>query len=171
MPTVNVVGTTSSVYEVDAARSTTRTDIAPKDYPASIQVVPSVLQDRGVTSIGQVADNVSGVHAEASYGGNGATFFNIRGFSESNGLPISPFVNPGLSSVAMPLRDMADAMVERAIARSTQHDLPPVNALWMVENIARLQPDDPAVLHTVRGALQMAEAEEHWQWADIDVIC
>ncbi len=30
--------------------------------------------------------NVSGIHAESNYGGNAATFFNIRGFSTSNGL-------------------------------------------------------------------------------------
>lgn len=83
MPAVQVVGD----YAADKANSTTQADIALADYPASIQVVPSeVLQDRGVTRTEQLVDNVSGVHAEASYGGNGATFFNIRGFSESNGL-------------------------------------------------------------------------------------
>lgn len=87
MPPITVTGTASSSYIPETSGSTTRTDTPLKDYPASIQVVPSeVLQDRGVTSIDQVVDNVSGVHAEASYGGNGATFFNIRGFSESNGL-------------------------------------------------------------------------------------
>jgi iron complex outermembrane receptor protein len=83
LPTLQVVGD----YTADQADSTTQSDIALADYPASIQVVPAeVLQDRGVTRTEQLVDNVSGVHAEASYGGNGATFFNIRGFSESNGL-------------------------------------------------------------------------------------
>ncbi len=87
MAPISVVGTRGSPYIAPTSSSTTRTDTPIKDYAASIQVVPSeVLQDRGVTSIDQVADTVSGVHAEASYGGNGATFFNIRGFSESNGL-------------------------------------------------------------------------------------
>lgn len=87
MPAITVTGSTGSAYIPETSASTTRTDGPLKDYPGSIQVVPSeVLQDRGVTRIDQVADNVSGVHAEASYGGNGATFFNIRGFSESNGL-------------------------------------------------------------------------------------
>ncbi|WP_027820610.1 TonB-dependent receptor [Paraburkholderia bannensis] len=87
LPSIKVTATAGSSYSTDTATSTTRTDTPIKDYAASIQVVPSeTLQDRGVTSIDQIADNVSGVHAEASYGGNGATFFNIRGFSESNGL-------------------------------------------------------------------------------------
>jgi iron complex outermembrane recepter protein len=87
LPPVAVSGARTSDYESQAADDTTRTDTPLRDYPASIQVVPTeVLQDRGVTRIDQVADNVSGVHAEANYGGNGATFFNIRGFSESNGL-------------------------------------------------------------------------------------
>jgi iron complex outermembrane recepter protein len=87
LPAVTVSSTPSSDYIAKKSDSTTKTDTPLKDYPASIQVVPSeVLQDRGVTRIDQAVDNVSGVHAEASYGGNGATFFNIRGFSESNGL-------------------------------------------------------------------------------------
>ncbi|MEQ0777508.1 TonB-dependent receptor [Paraburkholderia tropica] len=87
LPSIKVTATAGSSYSAGTATSTTRTDTPIKDYAASIQVVPAeTLQDRGVTSIDQIADNVSGVHAEASYGGNGATFFNIRGFSESNGL-------------------------------------------------------------------------------------
>ncbi|MEA5131445.1 TonB-dependent receptor plug domain-containing protein [Xanthomonas floridensis] len=74
LPAVQVIGD----YAADKANSTTQAEIALADYPASIQVVPSeVLRDRGVTRTEQLMDNVSGVHAEASYGGNGATFFNI----------------------------------------------------------------------------------------------
>ncbi len=87
LPATSVVGTSISSYITPTSANTTRTDVPLKDYPASIQVVPNdLLKDRGVTRIDQVADTVSGVHAEANYGGNGATFFNIRGFSESNGL-------------------------------------------------------------------------------------
>ncbi len=88
LPAITVYGTTAaSAYIVDSATDTTRADIPLKDYPASIQVVPGeVLKDRGVTRTDQLVETVSGVHAESSYGGNGATFFNIRGFSESNGL-------------------------------------------------------------------------------------
>lgn len=87
MPAVVVRGDTDSGYRSSIAASTSRTAIALKDLPASIQVVPNdVLRDRGVTRTDQLLDNISGVLAEASYGGNGATFFNIRGFSENNGL-------------------------------------------------------------------------------------
>ncbi len=87
LPTTTVSDTPISSYITPTSTSTTRTDTPLKEYPASIQVVPNeLLKDRSVTRIDQVADTVSGVHAEANYGGNGATFFNIRGFSESNGL-------------------------------------------------------------------------------------
>ena len=87
MPAVIVRGDAESGYHTTTAESTSRTAIPLKDLPASIQVVPrEVLRDRGVTRTDQLLENVSGVLAESSYGGNGATFFNIRGFSENNGL-------------------------------------------------------------------------------------
>lgn len=74
-------------YAGSTADSTSRTATPLKDQPASIQVVPrEVLRDRGVTRVDQLIENVSGVLPESNYGGNGATFFNIRGFSENNGL-------------------------------------------------------------------------------------
>lgn len=74
-------------YSAATADSTSKTEIPIKDLPASIQVVPQeALRDRGVTRTDQLLENVSGVLAESSYGGNGATFFNIRGFSENNSL-------------------------------------------------------------------------------------
>ncbi len=85
LPTVVVKDTLG--YSADTAESIGRIAIPLKDLPASIQVVPhEVLRDRGVTRTDQLLENVSGVLAESSYGGNGATFFNIRGFSENNGL-------------------------------------------------------------------------------------
>jgi iron complex outermembrane receptor protein len=87
MPIVIVRGDAESGYQVTTAASTSRMAIPLKDLPASIQVVPrELLLDRGVTRTDQLLENVSGVLAESSYGGNGATFFNIRGFSENNGL-------------------------------------------------------------------------------------
>ena len=91
LPSVVVTGAISypqaSGYGVASADSTSRTATPIKDQSASIQVVPQeVLRDRGVTRTDQLIDNVSGVLPESSYGGNGATFFNIRGFSENNGL-------------------------------------------------------------------------------------
>ena len=70
-----------------SATTATKMDIPLKDLPASVQVVPKeVLRDRGVTKIEEIAETVSGVHAESSYGNNGATFFNIRGFTASDSL-------------------------------------------------------------------------------------
>ena len=84
MPVVTVRGDAAID---DHADSTSRTAIPIKDQAASIQVVPrEFLIERGVTRTDQLLENVSGVLAESSYGGNGATFFNIRGFSENNGL-------------------------------------------------------------------------------------
>jgi iron complex outermembrane recepter protein len=74
-------------YLATTAESTSKVAIPIKDLPASIQIVPQeVLRDRGVTRTDQLLENVSGILAESNYGGNGATFFNIRGFSENNGL-------------------------------------------------------------------------------------
>lgn len=88
---VEIIGTRAypetSGYSATNSDSTSRTDTPIKDQPASIQVVPrEVLRDRGVSRTDQLIENVSGVLPESSYGGNGATFFNIRGFSENNGL-------------------------------------------------------------------------------------
>ncbi len=84
VPTVTVHGDATLDNQAD---STTRTAIPLTDLAASIQVVPrELLRERGVTRTDQLLDNISGVLAESSYGGNGATFFNIRGFSENNGL-------------------------------------------------------------------------------------
>jgi iron complex outermembrane receptor protein len=84
MPIVTVRG---DAPNDDQADSTSRTSIPLRDLAASIAVVPrELLRERGVTRTDQLLENVSGVLAESSYGGNGATFFNIRGFSENNGL-------------------------------------------------------------------------------------
>ena len=86
IPTVTVQGS-AAVDQDEHADSVSRTDTPIKDLAASIQVVPrELLRERGVTRTDQLLENISGVLAESSYGGNGATFFNIRGFSENNGL-------------------------------------------------------------------------------------
>jgi iron complex outermembrane recepter protein len=82
-----VVVTDQTPYNPRDATTATRLNVPIRDVPASIQVVPrEILVDRGVTRVDQMVENVSGVHAESSYGGNGATFFNIRGFTTSNSL-------------------------------------------------------------------------------------
>jgi iron complex outermembrane receptor protein len=74
-------------YRPPSSSIGTKMDVPLTDIPQSIQVVPlAVLKDRGVTRIDQLVDTVSGIHAEEGYGSNSATFFNIRGFSTSNGL-------------------------------------------------------------------------------------
>ena len=93
MPSANatadrvVVTAESPGYAGSDAPTTTKIDAPLKDLPLSVQVVPrELLEDRGVTRLEQALDDVSGVHAESSYGGNGATFFNVRGFTTSNSL-------------------------------------------------------------------------------------
>ncbi|SAL48479.1 ribose operon repressor [Caballeronia udeis] len=54
-----------------------------------------------------------------------------------DGLSVAAFTNPGLTSIAMPLTEMAGTMVERAIARSTQPDLPAADFLFQPTLIAR----------------------------------
>lgn len=88
LPDVLVTGSTATAsYLPDASVTVSRTTTPLSAQAAAIQVVPqAVLRDRHVTRTDQLIENVSGVLPESSYGGNGATFFNIRGFSENNGL-------------------------------------------------------------------------------------
>ncbi len=88
LPDVLVTGTaTAASYLPDASVSVSRTATPLSAQAAAIQVVPqAVLRDRNVTRTDQLIENVSGTLPESTYGGNGATFFNIRGFSENNGL-------------------------------------------------------------------------------------
>ncbi|WP_347558860.1 LacI family DNA-binding transcriptional regulator [Robbsia sp. KACC 23696] len=70
-----------------------------------------------------------------------------------DGLPIAAFVNPGLTSVAMPLAAMAEAMVERVIARAREPDLPPLNALFetsLVERQSVMPPSDKDGKESIR---------------------
>ena len=86
LPTV-VVTAQAPTYAPSEATTASKINVPLKDLPASVQVVPKeVLRDRGVTKVEQIAETVSGVHAESSYGNNGATFFNIRGFTASDSL-------------------------------------------------------------------------------------
>lgn len=64
LPVVTVFGSSAGpASAVDSAADTTHTDIAWKDYPASIQTIPAeVLKDRGVTRIDQLVETVSGVY-------------------------------------------------------------------------------------------------------------
>ncbi|WP_155707529.1 TonB-dependent siderophore receptor, partial [Gloeocapsopsis dulcis] len=67
-------------YRVPNASTATRTDTPLRDIPASIQVVPrQVIEDRGVTNVGEALQNVSGTNSEI-YGGNVA-IPRLRGFA------------------------------------------------------------------------------------------
>jgi DNA-binding LacI/PurR family transcriptional regulator len=61
-----------------------------------------------------------------------------------DGLSIAAFSNPSLTSVAMPLTEMADAMVRRAVERSRQTDLHPANLIFQPTLVARHSVTTPA---------------------------
>src|SRR5476649_810100 len=61
-----------------------------------------------------------------------------------DGLSIAAFSNPSLTSVAMPLTEMAYAMVRRAVERSRQTDLHPANLIFQPTLVARHSVTTPA---------------------------
>jgi iron complex outermembrane receptor protein len=73
-------------YDAEEATTATRTDTPLRDIPQSIQVVPQeVLEDQGVTRIGDALRNVSGVTIQRDRS-NASDRFNIRGFDNSRTL-------------------------------------------------------------------------------------
>jgi len=54
-----------------------------------------------------------------------------------DGLSVAAFTNPGLTSVAIPLMELAGTTVERAVSRLTQPDLPAGDFLFQPTLIAR----------------------------------
>ena len=73
-------------YYVPDATTATRTDTPLRDIPQSIQIVPrEVIEDQGVTRIGDALRNVSGVTIQRDRG-NASDRFNIRGFDNSRTL-------------------------------------------------------------------------------------
>lgn len=73
-------------YDVDDATTATRTDTPLRDIPQSIQIVPQqVIEDQGVTRIGDALRNVSGVTPQRDRS-NASDRFNIRGFDNSRTL-------------------------------------------------------------------------------------
>ncbi|MEQ9237082.1 TonB-dependent siderophore receptor [Coleofasciculus sp. E2-BRE-01] len=68
-------------YRVPRATTGTRTDTPIRDVPQSIQVIPQeVIEDRQVTRLSELADNVSGVQPSVGYGGLPSNQTFIRGF-------------------------------------------------------------------------------------------
>ena len=70
-------------YNPDEAITATRTGTPLRDVPQSIQVVPQqVIEDQGVTRIGDALRNVSGVTPQRDFGGSNFRF-TTRGFNAS----------------------------------------------------------------------------------------
>ena len=70
-------------YSADNATTATRTDTPLRDIPQSIQVVPQqVIEDQGVTRIGDALRNVSGVTPQRAFGSI-SDGFSIRGFEDA----------------------------------------------------------------------------------------
>ncbi|MBB4844113.1 iron complex outermembrane receptor protein [Paucibacter oligotrophus] len=85
---VMVTGTATSVrsFQVDQARSATKTDTALLDTPQAIAVVPrSVLEDQAAGDLFEAARNVSGVSRQSSYWGQNGGTFRVRGFDLDEG--------------------------------------------------------------------------------------
>jgi len=80
---VVVTGAQDEGYNPANASTATRTDTPLRDIPQSIQVVPrQVIEDQGVTRIGDALRNVSGVTPQVDFG-NLNDRFSIRGFDTS----------------------------------------------------------------------------------------
>ena len=87
-----VTGAGRGAYRVPNASTATRTDTPIRDIPQSIQVVPrQVLEDRGIRSIGEGVETVSGVVEDGKYFNGTNDYIRIRGFTVSrtlrNGFP------------------------------------------------------------------------------------
>jgi iron complex outermembrane receptor protein len=81
---VVVTGEQDEDYAPSSASTATRTDTPLRDIPQSIQVVPrQVIEDQGVTRIGDALRNVSGVTPQVGFGGI-TDQFTIRGFTDTS---------------------------------------------------------------------------------------
>ncbi|MEM9246831.1 MAG: TonB-dependent receptor plug domain-containing protein, partial [Cyanobacteria bacterium P01_F01_bin.153] len=70
-------------YSPSSASTATRTDTPLRDVPQSIQVIPrQVIEDQGITRIGEALRNVSGVTRQRDRT-NASDRFTIRGFDQS----------------------------------------------------------------------------------------
>jgi iron complex outermembrane receptor protein len=83
-PEEEVIGTgaSRSRYSVPTGTTATKLDLPLLDIPQSIQVIPKeVIQDRQVTRLNELTDNVSGVQRVPGYGGLSSVGTRIRGFT------------------------------------------------------------------------------------------
>jgi len=108
---VVVTGEQDEGYAPSSASTATRTDTPLRDIPQSIQVVPQeVIEDQGVTRIGDALRNVSGVTPERDFG-NISDRFNIRGFRDSRILRNG--FRSGLQNAGFTAAIIAPSTVER----------------------------------------------------------
>ncbi len=87
-------------YFVPEATTGTKIDVPLRDVPASVQVIPKeVIEDRQVIKLNELADNVSGVEQQGTYGGLASQGYFIRGFASEfeslrNGFRDFGFISP-----------------------------------------------------------------------------
>lgn len=95
-----VTGDKNSGYFIPEATTAAKIDAPLRDIPASVQVISKeVIQDRQVVRLNELADNVSGVRPQATYGGLASQGYFIRGFSTGfetlrDGVKDSGFLSP-----------------------------------------------------------------------------
>ncbi|MTJ53562.1 TonB-dependent siderophore receptor [Anabaena sp. UHCC 0253] len=77
-----VTGEKNSGYFIPEATTAAKINVPLRDIPASVQVIPKeIIQDRQVIRLNELADNVSGVRPQETYGGLASQGYFIRGFS------------------------------------------------------------------------------------------
>lgn len=87
-------------YFIPEATTGTKINVPLRDVPASVQVIPKeVIEDRQVIKLNELADNVSGVEQQGTYGGLASQGYFIRGFASEfetlrNGFRDFGFISP-----------------------------------------------------------------------------
>ncbi|WP_413173265.1 TonB-dependent siderophore receptor [Anabaena azotica] len=77
-----VTGEKNSGYLIPEATTAAKIAAPLRDIPASVQVIPKeLIQDRQVVKLNELADNVSGVRPQETYGGLASQGYFIRGFA------------------------------------------------------------------------------------------
>lgn len=96
---VGVTGTQDEGYNPSAATTGTRIEAPLRDVPLTLQVIPrEVIEDRQITQLTELADNVAGVEPYSGYGGLPSNDYYIRGFNAGetfrNGFRDFTFISP-----------------------------------------------------------------------------
>ncbi|HLO87422.1 MAG TPA: TonB-dependent siderophore receptor [Nostocaceae cyanobacterium] len=95
-----VTATGDIEYLVPESTTATKIEVPLRDIPASVQVIPKeVIRDRQVVRLNELADNVSGVRRQETFGGIASQGYFIRGFgtgyeSLRNGFRDFGFLSP-----------------------------------------------------------------------------